>query len=144
MDSSKVLEILEVLTSINKKVKRASKFSPPFKCKNKSQSAMKVMFHIMNGPPMTLKELSSLVGLANSTVCGIIDELEKEGYVKRIQDNEDRRRVIIIPTEKAELEKRNIENKFKEFLVHVLKDISDEDFEIIINGLKKLDEIIKK
>ncbi|WDU83245.1 MarR family winged helix-turn-helix transcriptional regulator [Caloramator sp. Dgby_cultured_2] len=115
MDSSKVLEILEVLTSINKKVKRASKFSPPFKCKNKSQSAMKVMFHIMNGPPMTLKELSSLVGLANSTVCGIIDELEKEGYVKRIQDNEDRRRVIIIPTEKAELEKEILKINLRNF-----------------------------
>jgi len=142
MNENKSIEILEILSSINKKVRKTVKFAPPFKGKN--PSAMKILFHVMNGPPSTLKEISSIVGLANSTVCGLIDNLEREGYVKRVQDDKDRRRVIIIPTEKAIEEKKSVEGKFKNYLDSILKNVTNEDFETIITGLKRLDEIIDR
>lgn len=142
MYSNKSMEILEILSSINKKVRKSVKFLPPFKGKN--PSAMRILFHVMNGQSSTLKEISSIVGLANSTVCGLVGNLEKEGYVKRVQDENDRRRVIILPTEKANEEKKLVEEKFKKQLETVLKDASDEDLETVIIGLKKLEEIIDR
>lgn len=142
MNPNKSLEILEILSSINKKVRKTVKIAPPFKGKNPSE--MKILFNVMHGPPCTLKEISSIVGLANSTVCGLIDNLERDGYVKRVQDEKDRRRIIILPTDKANQEKKLVEDKFKSYLDYVLVDAYEEELETVIKGLRKLEEIIDR
>src|SRR5262249_47972956 len=40
---------------------------------------------------MSLKDLSKQLGLAHSTVSGIVDRLEKQGFVERRADDSDRR-----------------------------------------------------
>lgn len=56
---------------------------------------------IQNGQ-MTAGELSSITGLTTGAVTGLIDRLEKKKLVKRQNDQDDRRKVIIVPnTEKA-------------------------------------------
>jgi DNA-binding MarR family transcriptional regulator len=47
---------------------------------------------------LSLKELSRELGLAHSTVSGIVDRLEKRGMVERKTDGEDRRVSRIVPT----------------------------------------------
>lgn len=47
---------------------------------------------------LSLKELSKELGLAHSTVSGIVDRLEKRGMVERKTDSEDRRVSRIVPT----------------------------------------------
>jgi len=47
--------------------------------------------------PITAGELSKLTGLATGSVTALIDRLEKSGYVRREQDPNDRRKVIIVP-----------------------------------------------
>lgn len=51
---------------------------------------------IQNGQ-MTAGELSSLTGLTTGAVTGLIDRLEKRKLVKRQFDQDDRRKVIIVP-----------------------------------------------
>jgi DNA-binding MarR family transcriptional regulator len=47
--------------------------------------------------PITAGELSKLTGLATGSVTALIDRLEKNGYVRRQNDPNDRRKVIIVP-----------------------------------------------
>lgn len=47
--------------------------------------------------PITAGELSKLTGLATGSVTALIDRLEKNGYVRRQSDPNDRRKVIIVP-----------------------------------------------
>jgi len=54
-----------------------------------------VLKELYDHPNVTLKDLSELVGLAKSTVCGIVDRLEVQGAVIRVRDTEDRRNVKI-------------------------------------------------
>ena len=52
------------------------------------RSVMQILFH-SNG--LSLKELSQQVGLAHSTVSGIVDRLQERGMVERQRDEKDGR-----------------------------------------------------
>ncbi len=50
-----------------------------------------------NHGPLTPGRLASLSGLSTGTVTGVIDRLEKGGYVRRERDGSDRRKVLVTP-----------------------------------------------
>src|SRR5262249_21091677 len=52
-----------------------------------------------NGP-MTAGELAERTGLTTGAITGVIDRLERAGFVRRAKDPGDRRRVIIEPLRK--------------------------------------------
>jgi len=47
--------------------------------------------------PITAGELAQRTGLTTGAITGVIDRLEKAGFVRRAEDPHDRRRVIIEP-----------------------------------------------
>ena len=47
------------------------------------------------GEPITAGQLGALTGLTTGAVTGILDRLEKAGFVRRKRDENDRRRVLI-------------------------------------------------
>jgi len=47
--------------------------------------------------PLTPGQLAALTGLTTGTVTGVIDRLERGGYVRRERDAADRRKVIVTP-----------------------------------------------
>src|SRR5262245_12351431 len=47
--------------------------------------------------PITAGELAQRTGLTTGAITGVIDRLEKAGFVRRVRDSQDRRRVIIEP-----------------------------------------------
>jgi DNA-binding MarR family transcriptional regulator len=53
--------------------------------------------------PVTAGRLAELTGLTTGAITGVVDRLEKPGYVRRVRDAEDRRRVIILPVPEREL-----------------------------------------
>jgi len=62
------------------------------------QSAMQVL---VESDGLSLKDLSKELGLAHSTVSGIVDRLEKQGLVKRQTDEADRRLVKLVVTDQV-------------------------------------------
>lgn len=60
------------------------------------RSVMQVLFH---SDGMSLKELCRQVGLAHSTVSGIIDRLEQRGMVQRHTNPDDQRFTEIVVTD---------------------------------------------
>ena len=55
---------------------------------------------------MPAGRLAELTGLTTGAVTGIIDRLEKSGYVRRTDDPKDRRRIIVGPTRNKKLERK--------------------------------------
>ena len=49
------------------------------------------------GEAMTAGELAGLTGLTTGAITGVIDRLERAGFVCRVRDANDRRRVLIQP-----------------------------------------------
>src|SRR6266496_1792355 len=54
--------------------------------------------------PMTAGELAAQTGLTTGAVTGLVDRLEKEGFVYREHDKHDRRRVIIKPVARGKFD----------------------------------------
>ena len=57
--------------------------------------------------PMTAGALTEATGLTTGAITGILDRLERTGFVKRVKDATDRRKVLIelVPSEMAKLGK---------------------------------------
>ncbi len=52
---------------------------------------------LLRAGPLTAGELAQRTGLTTGAITGVIDRLEKAGFVRRARDPGDRRRVIIEP-----------------------------------------------
>jgi DNA-binding MarR family transcriptional regulator len=88
------------------------------------------------GQPVTAGRIAELSGLSTGAVTGVIDRLERAGYVKRTRDPDDRRRVIV------ELVPENVA-RFGEYFEPIarvfrerLASYSDEQIAVLLDWIK--------
>lgn len=103
-----------------------------------------VLKELYGHPDMTLKELSERVGLAKSTVCGIVDRLEIHGAVVRVRDSEDRRTVKISLSPKVSELKDTIGIIKKNYLAGLLKKVEPSKVEKIVCSLRMLNDLTEE
>lgn len=60
-----------------------------------------IMYFVSNKGPLKLKECSVSLGVSKPTVTKIVDNLEKDGFVTRIKEGEDRRNYYVHLTDKG-------------------------------------------
>ena len=98
-----------------------------------------VMQSLVNSHGLSLKDLSREVGLAHSTVSGIVDRLEKRGLVKREAHETDRRLTVITVSQTVQ---DFMQNTLPALTVHplveALRSATPADRTVIIEGLRKL------
>jgi len=94
---------------------------------------------LRNYGAMPAGRLAELTGLTTGAVTGIIDRLEKAGYVRRANDPKDRRRTIIEPARDKKLEKRleTIFAPFHEKMHKTLSSYSDSELSFLLDVLTK-------
>lgn len=92
---------------------------------------------------MPAGRLAELTDLTTGSVTGIIDRLEKAGYVRRINDLKDRRKTIVEPTRNKKLEKK-IEVIFMhlhERLHKLMSPYSDNELAFLLDATTKFIEL---
>jgi DNA-binding MarR family transcriptional regulator len=92
---------------------------------------------------MPAGRLAELTGLTTGAVTGIIDRLEKAGYVRRANDPKDRRRTIVEPTRNKRLERKLelIFNPLSDRMQKLMSSYSDNQLAFLFDVLtKSLDE----
>ncbi len=107
-----------------------------------SQSA--IIHSLHRNKRQKMSELSTALGLSNSTVSGIVDRLEKMKIVKRVRDDKDRRVVYVeLSDEHDKFIKEHyvIAESAFEFL---LDSISKEEQEKVLEAMAILDKILDK
>jgi DNA-binding MarR family transcriptional regulator len=89
--------------------------------------------------PMPAGRLAELTGLTTGAVTGVVDRLEKAGYAKRVDDPDDRRRIIIAPTRNKRLEKKleTIFNPLAERMNKLLSSYSEKELAFLLDVLTK-------
>ncbi len=70
--------------------------------------------------PLTMGELARRVSVTEKTVTGLVDRLERDGYLRRERDEEDRRVVRVRATARGAGVSRGIEEGIHERLVYLL------------------------
>ena len=83
---------------------------------------------------MTASQLAEETGLSTGAITGVVDRLEKAGYVRRKRDQNDRRLVFINPLlDKAMVKLSPIFDPIKQASRNLYSKYSDEELAIILD-----------
>jgi DNA-binding MarR family transcriptional regulator len=94
---------------------------------------------------LSLKQLSQQVGLAHSTVSGIVDRLEARGMVQRTVDPDDRRATLVSPTREVRNFLRDkMPTLITSPIVEVLERATPSQRKTIRRGLQELRNLLEK
>ena len=89
---------------------------------------------IRNRTPMTASQLAEETGLSTGAITGVVDRLEKAGYVRRKRDKNDRRLVFINPLlDKAMVKLSPIFDPIKQASRNLYSKYSDEELAVILD-----------
>lgn len=132
-NGKKVLTLLnEINLTINKNLKNkfcSYGFTVP---------QITVLAVLSQNEKMKISDISKLIHSTNSTVSGIVDRLEKQGLIKRVKSQEDRRVVFVELDHKFLNMKEELDKEMASYLDGIFKNIDDEKTLSIISGLENL------
>ena len=101
---------------------------------------------ILRKGQMTAKALAEEVHLTTGAITGIIDHLEKAGYVERLENPSDRRSVIIRPlTTQRELEKKlgNAMVAYRAAMSKLFRKYNQDQIVVIVDFLTEFVQVLK-
>jgi DNA-binding MarR family transcriptional regulator len=97
-----------------------------------------VIFALWNEDNIPIKKLVEKTSLDKATLTGIIDRLERDGYVKRVASPDDKRVTLISRTGKDEVFKSKIPEVSDQQNALFYKDFSVKEIEEFENYLKRI------
>lgn len=134
--SIQILETLKKLMSLLRQV-----IETEFKQLNLTAPQGILLSILAKEGEMNVSDLSQKMGLTSSTVSGIIDRLEKGGFLQRKRSGEDRR-VVFVSVNREKCDALAIEQKIEIKLEEVMNQYSQQELEGILQGLVKLQTIL--
>ena len=90
---------------------------------------------------MTAGELAARSGLTSGAITGVLDRLERAGYVQRTRDDADRRRVLVETTEKAQAATGRYYGPLAAAGAPLIAEISDADLAAFVRFLRAANEM---
>lgn len=94
--------------------------------------------------PKTIGQISEAIQLSYSTVSGIIDRLERDGWIQRVRDKSDRRIIWIQKTEKIDEIANTLTYYREQFFQNVLEGLSGDEMDAILHSLQLLNAQLEK
>ena len=84
------------------------------------------------------KELASKLSMDGATLTGILDRLERQGFLKREDDPEDRRSVLIFLADKANMHRYEFRRLAETLDKEIRDQFSSEDFATLMRILDQI------
>jgi DNA-binding MarR family transcriptional regulator len=94
--------------------------------------------------PLTAGQLAEGTGLTTGAVTAVIDRMERAGWVRRLRDSADWRRVLVEPTEKAFRESATIWGPVGEDFKRLMARYSADELGVILDYLRRGAELDAK
>ena len=91
--------------------------------------------------PLSPTELARRVGLTTGGITTVIDRLERAGYVRRVADPRDRRRLLIEQTAKTAERDREVFGKLARLTLESLEGYSPNELAVIQQFLERTREV---
>lgn len=103
-----------------------------------SQFKIMIMLLFFGQDPVRQIDIEDMFAMTNPTVTGVLNNLEKKGMVQRLQNPEDKRSKIIVPTEKARAIAPELWNIREKMDVDLTRMLTDEEKEQLRKLLRKI------
>ena len=91
-----------------------------------------------NGAPLPVGEVSARMHITSATMTSVLDTLERNGYVKRLADTADRRRVLVDVTSKAQDVLNQMLPEVQHLCSVVLAGFDDKELEDLLHGIARV------
>jgi DNA-binding MarR family transcriptional regulator len=91
--------------------------------------------------PMTAGRLAELTGLSTGAITGVIDRLERAGFVERSEDPKDRRRVVVRPTPERMPDLRRFFEPLRSAMQAVCEKYSERELELLIDFMQRCRQV---
>jgi DNA-binding MarR family transcriptional regulator len=114
-----------------------------FQSVNITQTQMFTIITLAERAPVRLSDLSRRMNISAPTVTGIVDRLEKLGYVKRVPDRTDRRAINVDLTAKGKNIARKLRATLKRKWKGLLIQLPKRDQENYVRILGKIQRTMK-
>ena len=115
-----------------------------FKDITMKQHFMMIVLSLFGEKSPTLSELADAVGCSYQNIKRMAASLEKNDYVAIVEDEEDRRKRHLVMTDKfLKMGEDNIKMT-QTFMEELYSGIAEEELEIMVGILKKLEENVKR
>ena len=89
----------------------------------------KILFVLWQKDKITQKELATETGLAKNTITVMLEKMEKNDLIRRITDENDKRKSLVILTDYAKSLKKSFDEISDEMLKKVYKGFSEEEID---------------
>lgn len=89
-------------------------------------------------------QLAKITNLTTGAITGVIDRLEKVELVERVQDPNDRRKVIIQPLTHRKQEIKQLFNPLSSSLSDLFKKYNEKELQVILDVLVDLNQLFPK
>ena len=99
---------------------------------------------VINKEGISQRELANCCYKKPATITTMLQKLEKQGLIRRVQDEKDKRKIHLYITEKGKQFNANYERAINEFFKQGLEGITQEEVDTIINVLKKIRKNLEK
>jgi DNA-binding MarR family transcriptional regulator len=87
---------------------------------------------------LTPGRLSEITGLSTSATTAALDRLERRGFIRRIRDEHDRRRVFVVSTGQHEAETARLFSPLATATTAIMDDYDDDQLAFIADFLERL------
>jgi DNA-binding MarR family transcriptional regulator len=140
----KEVAISEVMQSLRRIVKTLQDYSKNVSSKyGVTGPQLWILNTLQHSENLSLGELSEKMYLHPSTISGVIDRLEKKGYVARDRNQKDRRVVKVALTGKGKQLVKKTPNPIQGKMVFGLKKMKKEELMGLCDSIKKLVDIME-
>jgi DNA-binding MarR family transcriptional regulator len=93
--------------------------------------------------PLSAGEIAKRTGLATPSVTALVDRLERRGFVQRVRDPRDRRRVIVAPSPEGVARIAPLLAPRQRSLARLLARYTPEELEVILDFLTRSTERLR-
>jgi DNA-binding MarR family transcriptional regulator len=98
----------------------------------------RILYILWQADHLPIIELSKRTGLAKTTLTGMLDRMESQGYVARVPDKSDRRQLLIVLTEKSRGLKDDYARVSQKMSALFYRGFTEEEIQLFEGTLKKI------
>ena len=107
-------------------------------------SQYSVLLALSRSGPMQMNKLSEHMLVAPANVTGLVDRMERKGYVRRKRDERDRRLYVIEMTERGSRVFKSISSRFRQYAGNLGSTLTREERDSTLAGLRKVKMEVEK
>ena len=104
----------------------------------------RILFILKFQSELSLSELSDRMVMSRSNCSRAVDNLEKNDYVKRKNDPQDKRKTLLVLTEAGEKTVEDLNRKIREEIKVHMSELSEEDIMTLKKASEQIHEVLSK